>query len=225
MSDIPCWEGASGRRWMTVITVDKIRLAREIAGVNLLKALDGDLFVEMEDDPIALSAVLWSISKRQADYANVSVEEFERDFRSESLEQAAASLIEALILFCPPVTDDDEKKKDAESKQSVEPLSDRAWKIIHEMAGIVEIDPGPFTWRELVWETKAKRRHDWSQTSLILTINANANRDEKKRKKPFHPNDFMPDDLKESIRRMGGFRLTPQNLHVLKPYFSQPSQS
>lgn len=200
-------------------------MAKEIAGINLLKALDGDLFVEIEDDPVALSSVLWSVCKRQADFSNVSVEDFERDFRRESIEQAACSLIEGLILFCPDPDDRDEKEGGKDEKKQVGPLSDRAWKLIHEMAGIIGVDPGPFTWRELVWEAKAKRRHDWSQTSLVLMINANANRDPKKHR-PFRQEDFMPDDLKEGIRRMAGFRLTPQNLHVLKPFFSQqPSQS
>lgn len=69
--------------------------------------------------------------------------------------------------------------------------------------------------------SKAKRRHDWRQTSFLITVIANAHRDEKKRKRPFYPEDFMPDDLKEGIRRLGGFKLTPRNLHLLKPMFSK----
>lgn len=222
---IPTWIDASGRKWTTIITVEKVRLTKEIAGVDLLKALDGDLFVEIEDDPVTLSAVLWSVCKLQAKYKNVSLQDFERNVRGESIEHGASSLIEGLLLFCPSLQ---QGKKDSESpaerKQPLEPASERAWKFIHELAGIVGVDPGPFSWREIDWKAKAKRRHDWNQTSLLLTINANANRDPKKRRQPFHPNDFMPEDLKEGIRRLSGFRLTPQNLHILKPFFSQSKE-
>lgn len=88
------------------------------------------------------------------------------------------------------------------------------------MAGIAAVNPDPLSWRELGWMATAKRRHDWKQTSMLLTIMANANRDTKKRKRPFHPDDFMPPDLVEGIRRVSGIRLTPQNLRVLKPLFT-----
>ena len=65
------------------------------------------------------------------------------------------------------------------------------WRLCFELAGVLGIDPGPLTLRELVWMAEARTRHDWSQTSSLLALIANAHRDRKKAK-PFKPSDFDP---------------------------------
>jgi len=217
------WIDASGRRWWISITVAKIQAAKQYTGFDLLTCLDGELSV-LEENPIDLAAVMTVICERQIRLARISNEDFERGIVSEAIESAASSLILGLMNFCPdpPIkTKDTEKEEPPKEAPETTPLSTKAWKIIHELAGIIGVDPEPRSWRELDWMAKAKRRHDWRQTSMIITTIANAHRDTKKRKRPYHPNDFMPADLAESIKRMAGFRLTPQNLHVLKPIFSK----
>lgn len=219
------WIDATGRRWGISITVATIQAAKQYTGFDLLKCLDGELLSVLEDDPIDLAAVMTVICERQIRFTGVTTEDFERGITGDSIESAASSLILGMRDFFPELAtktkepDKEESSKDAAESQI--PTSTRAWKFIHELAGIIGVAPEPRSWRELDWMAKAKRRHDWRQTSMIITTIANANRDTKKRKRPYHPNDFMPPDLAEGIKRMAGFKLTPQNLHVLKPMFSK----
>ncbi len=39
---------------------------------------------------------------------------------------------------------------------------------------------------------EAKRQHDWNVASAIMALMAEMNRDRKKRRKPFKPDDFNP---------------------------------
>jgi len=43
---------------------------------------------------------------------------------------------------------------------------------------------------------QGRLRAQWQQTATICTILANANRDKKKRARPFEPNDFIPAHLR-----------------------------
>jgi hypothetical protein len=57
--------------------------------------------------------------------------------------------------------------------------------------------------RELVDMATARRRAAWDHTSAILWIQAEINRDKKKRSRPFRPEDFHPlrgRKVKEDIR-------------------------
>lgn len=63
--------------------------------------------------------------------------------------------------------------------------------MIYELAGIIGVDPAPFTLRELVFMVKGLQRDQWNHTSHVLCILANANRDPK-RIGAFKPADFNP---------------------------------
>lgn len=64
--------------------------------------------------------------------------------------------------------------------------------MLYELAGIVGLEPGPLTLRELVWMAGACRRDAWERTSWLLALIANCNRDPKKRNRPFTPDEFNP---------------------------------
>lgn len=76
------------------------------------------------------------------------------------------------------------------------------------------------TLRELLWAYQAKRKHDWSQSAMLLTLTANCHRNAKK-SRPFRLADFLPADLAAQVKRSsrGNLRLTTKNLHMLKPLF------
>ena len=59
------------------------------------------------------------------------------------------------------------------------------------MAGVVGVDPSPFTLRELVYMVEGRQKDQWNHTSHVLCILANANRDPK-RFGAFKPADFNP---------------------------------
>ena len=46
---------------------------------------------------------------------------------------------------------------------------------VYQLAGLVGVDPGPFTWRQLDWMTEQRSRAGWDHTASILTILANVN--------------------------------------------------
>lgn len=62
-----------------------------------------------------------------------------------------------------------------------------------QCAGIVGIDPGPLTLRELIWMAEA------SPTWTLMAVIANCHRDPKKR--PLQPGDFMPFRRRHSQHR------------------------
>jgi hypothetical protein len=59
------------------------------------------------------------------------------------------------------------------------------------LAGIVGIDPGRLTLRELLLMAEARSQSDWAHTSALLALVANVNRDPKK-SKAYRPADFNP---------------------------------
>ena len=63
--------------------------------------------------------------------------------------------------------------------------------MIWQLAGVVSLDPGPFTLRELVWMADAKQTDAWNHTAAVLAMLANTHRNPKKAR-PFKPSDFHP---------------------------------
>ena len=92
---------------------------------------------------------------------------------------------------------------------------------IWELAGILGVDPGPLTLRELVWMYAGRRREQWLHTSHVMALLANCHRDSKRMRRPFDVADFLPADLKPTVRRAAGLRLTTGNLRMLKPLFDR----
>jgi hypothetical protein len=59
------------------------------------------------------------------------------------------------------------------------------------LAGIVGIEPGGLTLRELLLMAEGRSRDNWAHTSAVLALVANVNRDPKK-SKAYKPADFNP---------------------------------
>ena len=78
------------------------------------------------------------------------------------------------------------------------------------------------TLRELLWMYAARRRDRWTHTANVMSLLADCHRDPK-RPRPLHVADVLPTDLRATVRRATGIRLTPQNLRLLKPLFEQKS--
>jgi hypothetical protein len=68
---------------------------------------------------------------------------------------------------------------------------------------------------------RGKRLHDWDQTGELLAILANANRDPRRRRRPFRKHECVPQDLAKDFRTPAGIRLTKSALHALKPFFKK----
>jgi len=63
--------------------------------------------------------------------------------------------------------------------------------LVWELAGLVGLDPGPLTLRELVAMAEARLAHDWARGSMLMALLANCHRDPKKNR-AFKPEDFNP---------------------------------
>jgi len=66
------------------------------------------------------------------------------------------------------------------------------WVSIYQIAGVVGVDPGPLTLRELMAMYESSRDEAWDRTSHVVCMIANCNRDHKKHPDPFSPSDFHP---------------------------------
>ena len=67
----------------------------------------------------------------------------------------------------------------------------KGWQLIWQLAGILGVDPGPLTLRELVWMAEARIKQQWAHTASLMALLANAHRDPKKGR-AFKPADFDP---------------------------------
>ena len=68
--------------------------------------------------------------------------------------------------------------------------AERRWRFLWELAGIVGVEPGRLTLRELLWMLDGRKREAWNHTAQLLAMVYNAHRDGKTRAvKPaeFHP--------------------------------------
>jgi len=88
-----------GRYWDLAITVSTVKRVRQLADVDLIKALEGELLVELASDPVALVDTLYAICKPQADAAGVSDEQFGEAMAGEAIDAACEAFIEALTRF------------------------------------------------------------------------------------------------------------------------------
>jgi hypothetical protein len=57
---------------------------------------------------------------------------------------------------------------------------------------VLGIDPNPYTLAQLQTMARGRQKSEWAQTSTVLCLLANANRDKKRRPYPFEPDDFNP---------------------------------
>ena len=85
------------------------------------------------------------------------------------------------------------------------------WKLIYQLAGIVGVDPGPFTLAELIDMVDGRQRDDWERHSALLCLIAIANRGSKQ--KEFKPQEFNPFAVK---RKPQHIQLNKKNMHLLK---------
>ena len=90
--------------------------------------------------------------------------------------------------------------------------------MINELAGILGLDPGPFTLRELTEMATARRRDAWDHTAARLAQVAEANRDPAKRRRPYCAEDFhpmLPQRKRRRRRRGDGIPVTAETLPLI----------
>ena len=66
--------------------------------------------------------------------------------------------------------------KDEEGSRGCEPRDANRtnYQICYELAGVVGIDPRPFTLRKMVWMSDGRERSEWNRTALLVVKIHNA---------------------------------------------------
>lgn len=95
------WTDTQGRTWSTAITVNVIRRVKDLAGVNLIEVFEGQLLMQLADDPVLLANTLYAVCKPQADERKVSDEAFGELLVGDAIELAATALVRGIVDFFP----------------------------------------------------------------------------------------------------------------------------
>ena len=90
-----------GRMWVVELDNTTLRRVKTITDVRLLDAVDGELITRLSEDFILLGDVLYAICKPQADKEGISDEEFGQGMAGDSIADATAALVEALLAYLP----------------------------------------------------------------------------------------------------------------------------
>lgn len=97
------FKDSEGIEWTIKINVASVKRVRDLAGVDLMGALDGSLFERLALDPILLGDVLHALCRPQAEERNLTPEQFgERLASGEVIEEASVALVNELIPFFRP---------------------------------------------------------------------------------------------------------------------------
>jgi hypothetical protein len=88
----------AGRTWAVQINVDAIKRVKDLAGVNLLEAIEGKLVERLVNDPVLLCDVVYALVK---DQHPVSDGDFGRAMAGDAIDGATAALLEELVDFFP----------------------------------------------------------------------------------------------------------------------------
>jgi len=88
------------------------------------------------------------------------------------------------------------------------------------LSGVLGIDPGPWTLRDLVRMHTGFRRDRWGRSASVMSLIANCHKDPKKGR-AFDASDFTPADVRVVTRRPGAIPLTPSTLRAMKKLFVQ----
>lgn len=89
------------RDWSIEINVTAIKRVRDLAGVDLMTAIDGELLDEFSRDPIKLVDVIYVLCKPEADRLSVTDEDFGRAMGGDAIDRATTSFLEELVAFFP----------------------------------------------------------------------------------------------------------------------------
>jgi len=183
------FKDAEGREWIVRVTVATIKRIRDTIGLDIL---DGENSIALlSSDPVTLCDVLYLSCKDDADNRNVSDEEFGRALWGDALDAATNAFLEALADF---FRNPRQRKEEAGQRGNGSTDSGRGellWREIYRSAGIVGVDPGPYTLREILWMRDGREMTEWNRTAWVCALIANVNRDPKK-SKAFQPIDFHP---------------------------------
>lgn len=160
----------TGREWTVALSVGHLADLRAVGFLidDYVRSGDGpDKLLELP--PRVLGSALWVLCGPQAVAAGVSPQTFGAELAND-VSAAAEALAAAVVEFMP--TFQDYFGLAIESVEGLTPedlgldLERECW----EMAGVVGIDPRPFTYRQLFRMHKGRSRLLWDQTAAAMSL-------------------------------------------------------
>jgi len=167
-----------GRNWTVVINVAAVRRVKAMLDIDLMEAIGGQLIKKLSSDPGLIFNILYVLCENEAVERGVSDRKFGAAVKGGCAVAAYSALLSELVEFFP----EGEKKKETENRRDGEPekkqtcTAEDCWGLVWKHAGVLGVNPGTFTLRELSIMAKAKKKEDWSRTAAILAQNHNMNR-------------------------------------------------
>ncbi len=215
------FKDSTGRTWSIEINVAALKRIRGLAGVDLMQVVEGTggLIEKLIRDPVLLCDVVYALCKPEADARTPAglgrrlrqgdgggcdrsgddgglggTGEFSARARGDRANLGRVLQATQRVMDKAPRPD---RKEDPDAHQRRgagpprEPDRGHVWRFIYQCAGIIGVDPGPLTLRELTIMLEGRQRHDWSVASGLMALVANTQRDPK-RSRPLKPSDFDP---------------------------------
>lgn len=93
---------SAGRAWTVSITVGTVTRLREMMGLDLMEAIEGDLVPKLMHDPVLLCNALFCVCKPEADARGVTDVQFGESMGGDSLAHGEEALLEAIRFFSHP---------------------------------------------------------------------------------------------------------------------------
>lgn len=95
------WTDNRQRTWVIEINVTTLKRIRDLAGVDLLEAIEGDVLERLIRRPDELAAVLYAACQPAADTAGVTPENFGEGLAGDAIDAATEALLADLVAFFP----------------------------------------------------------------------------------------------------------------------------
>lgn len=93
------FKDSAGRTWPLHIDVTAIKRVRELVGVDLLKACEGEVISQLADDPVMLVDVVCALLRPQMDAREITDEQLAEALVGDAIDAASTALVEDLISF------------------------------------------------------------------------------------------------------------------------------
>jgi len=90
-----------GRPWQLKVNVASIKRVRDLTGIDLLEAVEGETMQRLVQNPVDLCNVMFALVKPQADEKNVTDEKFGEGMAGEAIDRAVVAFLEELTDFFP----------------------------------------------------------------------------------------------------------------------------
>ena len=123
----------NGREYLCVVNLATVISLKQRHGININDIGQGDLLTRIANDPELLVNMLWACCEGSAKSLGVDEIQFAQSLGGDSLESAIDSMLDAIILFFPPLKRGAMTRLMDKSRQVQRLASERAMTAIEEL--------------------------------------------------------------------------------------------